>query len=135
MTSTTSSHQPQHNHPIKLSYKDILETFEHVVEKPKEEEIHITYEEWINHMSNKRLNNENNIKKSSDIAKNNYINDHLEQFIDMCEVLKDRYISNGFLNRVEYIDIANLCVKNMVINEINESASDEDDSMNDNIDD
>lgn len=45
------------NQETKLSYKDILETFnEQVIEKPKEE-VHLTYDEWI------KIENNKNIKK------------------------------------------------------------------------
>lgn len=115
------------NQETKLSYKDILETFnEQVIEKPKEE-VHLTYDEWI-----KIDNIKKNIKmKNEDIVKNNYIDDHLEQFIDLCEILKDTYSNNGFLNNIKYTDISNICIKNMIIREIIDTDSEEEESNND----
>lgn len=66
-----------------------------------------------------------------DIVKNNYIDDHLEQFIDLCEILKDTYSNNGFLNNIKYTDISNICIKNMIIREIIDTDSEEEESNND----
>lgn len=117
----------------KPSYKDILETFsEQVVEKPKEER-HLTYDEWKYMMNEKKMTER--IITKMEITQNNFIDEHLEQFINLCEVLKSNYNDFGYMNRMNYMDLANICVKNMNIVEIEDSESEDDESNDINIDD
>lgn len=108
----------------KMSYRDIIEKLQDLPEKIKEEK-RVTYEEWI-----KIFNESKKIKKvytRESIINNNFIDDHLDQFMNITEILKEKNNFFGFFNNMEYYDIMNMCIKNMHIDEIKESEHEDDD--------
>ncbi len=114
--------------PAKRSYKDMLETLIEPVKPAVYEEKQVTYEEWCKIYEDSRIVRKELTKE--DIAKQNLIDDTLEYFIDIAETLKDEYNFNGFLNKLNYTELMNVCIKNMKVSEIDESES-EDDENND----
>ncbi len=106
----------------------MLETLIEPVKPAVYEEKQVTYEEWCKIYEDSRIVRKELTKE--DIAKQNLIDDTLEYFIDIAETLKDEYNFNGFLNKLNYTELMNVCIKNMKVSEIDESES-EDDENND----
>jgi len=110
----------------KPSYRDIIEKVQEVLPEQNKEEKRITYEEWSKIFDESQIIKKVYTKES--IIKNNFIDDHLDQFINMTEILKEKNNFFGFFNSLRYYDIMNMCIKNMHIDEIQETDSDDEET-------